>query len=100
MLTEFEIQKIATAVVDRLSADDKFTRKMAEMMPRRQGLISSRTAAALLGISRKSVCDIAKEIGGIRGKGPSAHWMFNEDGLVDRYLAYKSSLNTLKNKED
>ena len=91
MLTDFEIQKIAAAVVDRLTADDKFARRMAELMPRRQGLISSRTAASLLGISRKSVCDIAEAIG---GKGPSAHWMFEEDGLVERYLQFKNISNS------
>ena len=94
MLTDFEVQKIATAIVDRLTADDKFARRMAELMPRRQGLISSRTAASLLGISRKSVCDIAEAIGGIRGKGPSAHWMFEEDGLVERYLQFKNISNS------
>ena len=92
MLTDYDIQKIATAVVDRLTADERFMRRMAELMPKRQNLVSSRTAASMLGISRKTVCEIAEKIGGIKGKGPSAHWLFEEDGLVERYIDYKNKV--------
>lgn len=88
MLTVIDIENIATAVVDRLMADDRFTKLTAGLKPARRTLVSSRKAASMLGISRKSVCEIAEQIGGIRGKGKSAHWMFVEDGLVERYMEY------------
>jgi hypothetical protein len=37
------------------------------------------------------VCQIAEQIGGFRGFGESAHWMFEEEGLIDRYKDYKAN---------
>ena len=89
MLTEYDIQRLSTAIVDNLVNNDKFMQRIAKQMPRRQKMVSSSVAASILGITRKSVCEIAQNLGGIRGEGRSAHWMFPEEGLIERYLTYK-----------
>ena len=90
MLTDYEIHKISVAIVENLVDNDKFIKRIAKAMQKdSKKLIGSTQAAKLLGVTRKTVCEIAPYIGGIRGKGESAHWMFHEDGLVDRYLRYK-----------
>lgn len=90
MLTDYEIQRISAAIVENLVDNDKFIKRIAKAMQKEsKNLIGSTQAAKLLGVTRKTVCEIAPYIGGIRGKGESAHWMFHEDGLVDRYLRYK-----------
>jgi len=89
MLTEYDIQKIASSVVRLLSEDEKFMRRMAKLMPKQQRMVNSTKAAKILGINRKTVCEIAEHLGGIRANGKSAHWMFVEDGLIERYRNYK-----------
>ena len=90
MLTEYDIQRLSTAICDKLCNDDKFAKRMAKLMQKdNRNLIGSTRAAAILGISRKSVCEIAESLGGIRGKGKSAHWLFPESTLIEKYLRYK-----------
>ena len=90
-MTEYEIQKTARAVVDMLLNDDRFIRRMEKLLPQRSSrMLNSSKAASLLGISRKTICMIAEEIGGIRGDGNRAHWMFEEAGLKERYTEYKT----------
>ena len=91
MLTEYDIQRLSTAICDKLCNDDKFARRMAKLMQRDKSrrMVNSTRAASILGISRKSVCQIAESLGGIRGKGESAHWLFPEATLTELYLRYK-----------
>ena len=90
-MTDFEIQKTAKAVVDMLLNDDRFISRMEKLANRRGSrMLKSSQAAELLGVSRKTICMIAEEIGGIRGDGNSAHWMFEEAGLKERYTEYKT----------
>lgn len=92
-LSTYDIQRISEAIVTKLLCDDKF---ISQVMKARKSdrMLNTRQAASLLGISRKSVCDIAMYIGGIRGEGKSAHWTFPEDGLKDRYIEYKQRKKT------
>ena len=91
MLTDYDIQRLSAAIVDNLTNNDKFIGNVSRMLDRRsKGLVGASRAAEILGLNRKTVCDIAPFIGGIKGKGKSAHWMFHEEGLVDRYIAYKN----------
>ena len=91
MLTDFDIQKLSISIVDNLVNNDKFISRVAKMMEKRsKRLVNSSRAAEILGVTRKTVCEIAPFIGGIRGKGQSAHWMFEEDGLIERYIEYKN----------
>lgn len=92
MLTDYDIQRISAAVVNNLVNNDRFMQRMARLMPRKNRLLNSRQAAELLGITRKTVCEIAEHLGGIRGKGESAHWMFDEDGLKERFKEYKTKI--------
>ena len=89
MLTDYDIQRISAAIVDRLVSNEKFMKRMAKLMPRQQRMVNSTQAAKILGINRKSVCEIAEQLGGVRANGKSAHWMFVENELVDRYKTYK-----------
>lgn len=90
MLSEYDIQRLSTAICEKLCNDDKFAKHMAKLMQKdNRNLIGSTRAAAILGISRKSVCEIAESLGGIRGKGKSAHWLFPEATLTELYLRYK-----------
>lgn len=91
MLSDFDIQKISSAIVERLTDDDKFISRVSMMMEKRsKRLVNSTRAAEILGVNRKTVCEIAPFIGGMKGEGKSAHWMFEENGLVERYVAYKN----------
>jgi len=90
-MTDFDIQKLSISIVDNLVNNDKFISRVAKMMEKRsKRLVNSSRAAEILGVTRKTVCEIAPFIGGIRGKGQSAHWMFEEDGLIERYIEYKN----------
>lgn len=89
MLTDYDIQRISSAIVNNLVNNDKFISKMAKLMPKQKSMVSSGKAAKILGVSRKTICEIAEHLGGIKEEGKSAHWMFEEDRLVERYKAYK-----------
>ena len=88
-LSSYDIQRISEAIVTRLLSDEKFIRQIRQTAPAPKRMLTARQAAALLGISRKTVCDIAHHLGGIRGEGKSQHWSFPEEGLTERYLRYK-----------
>ena len=89
MLTDYEIQRISSAIVKSLINDDRFIRRMAKMMPKQKKMVSSGAAAKILGVSRKTICTIAEQLGGIKEEGKSSHWIFEEEGLADRYMEYK-----------
>lgn len=89
MLTEYDIQRISSAIVENLVNNEGFMKRVAKMMPKKKKMVSSSAAAAILGVSRKTVCDIAPHLGGIKGNGKSAHWMFPEDEIVDNYKRLK-----------
>ena len=90
MLTDYDIQRISAAIVNNLVNDDRFMKRVAKLMPKRTKMLNSRQAAELLGITRKTVCEIAPLIGGMKGDGRSSHWMFPEEGLVEKYTEYKN----------
>ncbi len=87
MLSQYDISRIAAAVVERLVNDDKFVERITRTAKKADGrLLSSTQAAKLLGISRGYVCDIASQLGGIRrGSGQRARWIFPENGLIEKF---------------
>ena len=90
MLTDYDIQRLSTAIVENLCDNDKFIKRVSKLMQKNsRNLVSSTKAAQILGISRKSVTQIAEHLNGVKGKGESAHWLFPEEGLVEAYLNYK-----------
>ena len=90
MLTDYDIQRLSKAIVENLCENDKFINRIGKLMQKdKRNLINSTKAAKILGITRKSVCQIAEHLNGIRGKGDSAHWYFHEDTLIDLYIRYK-----------
>ena len=91
MLTDYDIQRLSSAIVAKLTTDDRFINKIIKSVERKdRKLVNARRAAEILGINRKTVCEIGSYLGGVKGKEKSAHWMFEEDGLVERYLEYKN----------
>ena len=90
MLTDFDVQRISSMVVENLVNNEKFISRIAKSLGKKKTLVNTRRASEILGVTRKTVCEIAPFIGGIRGKGQSAHWMFEEDGLIERYIEYKN----------
>ena len=93
MLTDYDIQRTAQAVVDLLLQDDRFLSRMKKLAPKRQGhMLNSKQAAAMLGISAYTIREIAPLIGGIKkGEGQRDKWAFEEEGLKERYLEYINS---------
>lgn len=89
MLTDYDIQRLSKAIVSNLVNDERFMIRMVKIMPKQKKMVSSGAAAKILGVSRKTVCTIAEQLGGIKEEGKSSHWIFEEEGLVDRYLEYK-----------
>ena len=92
-LSDYDIHRIATAVVEMLTENDKFTRNIAKAMPRKERMITSSQAARMLGLTRKTVCNIASHLGGIKGAGNSAHWYFREGEIAKRYQEYLLTKN-------
>ena len=89
MMTEYEMQRIAKLIVSGLVNDDRFLAKVAKMMPKRNRALKVKDVAAILGISVWTVRDIAKELGGTRkGDERRGQWVFEEDGLIERYQEY------------
>lgn len=89
MLTDYDIQRLSSAIVKNLVNNDKFIKRMAKMMPKQKTMVSSSKAAKILGVTRKTICEIAEQLGGIKGVGKQARWMFDEDGLTEKYKEYK-----------
>ena len=89
MLTDYDVQKLSAAIVDNLVNNDKFMKRMAKLMPRQQRMVNSTQAAKILGINRKTVCEIAEHLGGIRANGKSSHWLFLESELIAKYKIFK-----------
>lgn len=91
MLTDYDIQRLASSIVSKLTTDERFINKIIKSVERKDHkLVNARRAAEILGINRKTVCEIGSYLGGVKGEGKSAHWMFDEEGLIDRYLEYKN----------
>ena len=91
-LTDYDIQRISSAIVDKLTSDEKFISMVSKCIDKKnKKLVGSSRAAEILGVTRKTVCEIAEHLGGIRGNGQSAHWVFPENTLVERYIRYKES---------
>ena len=91
MLSQYDISRIAAAVVERLVDDEKFIARISRTTKKENGrLLTSSQAAELLGISRGYVCDLASQLGGIRrGSGQRARWMFPENGLQEKFKTAK-----------
>lgn len=87
MMTDYDIQRLSAAIVDRLTRDERFVKRVVKAMPKEEKLLTSRQAAQILGVSRYTVVKNAERLGGIRmGDHDRAHWVFPEEGLIDRYL--------------
>lgn len=88
-MTEFEIQRTAMAVVNLLLEDDRFLRRIEKILPKKSRMLNSSQAASALGISKWTLRSIAPYIGGIKnGCGKQSKWVFEENGLKERYLDY------------
>lgn len=93
MLTDYDIQRISTAVAEKLLADDRLLKRVVKYLPKKERLLTSSQAATILGVSRYTVCRMAEQLGGVRrpGKDGRGRWMFSETTLVTNYQALKDS---------
>lgn len=82
-MTDYEVRKLAKAICEELTTNDRFMRNMARMLPKER-LLTTRQAARVLGIPPFTVRKKAAELGGILQS--NGRWMFREEGLVDRFL--------------
>lgn len=94
MLTDYDIQRTAKAVVDMLLDDDRFLSRMQKITPKKPSrMLKTKDAADMLGISVKLLRIAAPYIGGIKcGESNNNPYHFEEEGLKERYYEY------LKNK--
>lgn len=92
-MTEYDVQRMAMAVVNLLLDDERFIRRMERLTPKRKGvMLNSRQAAQRIGISQYTLRKVAPFIGGIKkGDGKQDKWAFEEEGLKERYLEYINS---------
>lgn len=86
-LSNYDIYRISTAVVNRLVKDERFIKQMKRITPKEKRMLTSTQAAKQLGLSRGYVCDIARQLGGIRAD--NGRWLFPEEGLTERYIHLK-----------
>ena len=82
-MTDYEVRKLANAICEILVTNDKFMANVAKMV-QRDKLLTTREAAAVLGVPQFTVRRKAAELGGILMA--NGRWMFREAGLVDRYI--------------
>lgn len=89
MMTEYEMQRMAKLIVSGLVNDDRFMAKVARMVPKRNRALRVKDVANILGVSVWTVRDIAAELGGTRkGDEKRGQWVFEEEGLIERYQEY------------
>ena len=89
MLTEYEMSRMAKLIVNGLVNDDRFMAKVAKLVPKRNKVLRVKDVADLLGVSVWTVRDIAPQLGGTRkGDEKRGQWVFEENGLVERYQEY------------
>lgn len=82
-MTDYDIRRIAAAVVELLSSDERFAKSMAKNLPRKKNFVTATQAAEKLGVCRRSVTNNAKALGGI--KLSNGTWRFDENTLFDHF---------------
>lgn len=88
-MTDYDIQRISRAVVDLLLSDERVLARIGRQARPSDKLLSTRQAAAHLGVSVFTVRRFAAELGGIRSA--RGQWSFPESTLVEKYLTHKNS---------
>ena len=85
MLTDYDMRRI------EMLLEEVFDRHSGKPVPSRPPrLLTSSQAAERLGLSRGYVCDMAEKLGGKRkGDSKKGHWVFQEDILIEKYMALK-----------
>ena len=84
MITAYEIERIAGAIVSRLVNDDRFVKMVAKSASRKpHRLIGTTKVASILGCSRSKVVRYREELGGVCSN--TGRWMFYEDQIEERY---------------
>lgn len=89
-MTDYDIQRISAAVVERLLSDERILARVAKHAKACEKLLNTQQAAAVLGVSPFTVRRLAKELGGIQGQ--HGRWKFPESTLVQNYLNFKNHL--------
>lgn len=83
------MSRMAKLIVNGLVNDDRFMAKVAKLVPKRNKVLRVKDVADLLGVSVWTVRDIAPQLGGTRkGDEKRGQWVFEENGLVERYQEY------------
>ena len=89
MMTEYEMRRISKLIIEGLVSDDRFIERVARLAPKRNRSLRVKEVAKLLGVSVWTVRDIAPQLGGTKkGDSQRGKWVFEEEGLLDRYKAY------------
>ena len=87
-MTDYDIQRISRAVVDLLLSDERVLARIGRHARPSDKLLSTRQAAAHLGVSVFTVRRFAAELGGIRSA--RGQWSFPESTLTENYLNLKN----------
>lgn len=82
-MTDYDIRRIAVAVVELLSSDERFIRNIVKNAPAKKNLVTAAQAAQMLGVCRRSITNNAKALGGV--KLSNGTWRFDENTLFDLY---------------
>ena len=82
-MTEYEITRIASEIVKKLINDERFIRHIAKVALKEENLVSSVTAAEILGVSRDTVVRNAKKLGGMMTA--TGRYVFPRNGLVKKF---------------
>ena len=83
MMTDYDIRRIAAAVVELLSSDERFVQSIAKNLPKKKNFVTASQAAEKLGVCRRSITNNAKALGGV--KLSNGTWRFDENTLFDLY---------------
>ena len=99
MLTDYDIRRLSASIVEQLMGNRQFIEIVTKTAAQRKGTLNSTQAASYLGLSRKTVCDIAEWLGGFRSGSKSSHWVFPVDTLTENYKNYITNIKPQENKK-
>lgn len=92
MLTEYDVTRIARAIVEQLVDDERFIKKVTSSAPQRRQLVSLPAAAELLGVSKSWMYHHVGDFRKTKGSQQNSRIKFDTATLYEDY-------QTITNKE-
>jgi len=87
-MTDYDVQRLAKAIADRLIEDERFLKNLTRMAPKIDRTLNAKQAADMLGVSKYTVIRMAQMLGG--EKRENGRWYFSHNRL-EMYIKNQAS---------